>query len=160
MDSSAAVLDTGLEDISFLRLWNEAIRKYHVLQELEEMYERAEQEGNDDARTQALKEEAVALAQAVHALKKLGNNEARRKLEEYQAFLDGSATPTLLVGYSSKLLNSFSPDWWVLAFTDLFFRGDFREQRGVRLRRWLKVLLQRVDFLGWASSKEVAVAGR
>ena len=74
MDSSAAVLDTGLEDISFLRLWNEAIRKYHVLQELEETYERAEQEGNDGARAQALKEEAFALAEAVHALQRLGNH--------------------------------------------------------------------------------------
>ena len=33
------------------------------------------------------------------------------------------------------------------------------EQRGVRLRTWLKALLRRADFAGWATSKEFAAAG-
>ena len=33
------------------------------------------------------------------------------------------------------------------------------QQRGVPLRRWLKVLLQRADFAGWATSTEFAAAG-
>ena len=122
-DSSAAVLDTGREDVSFLRLWNEAIRKYHVLQELEDTYERASREHDDAARAQAQRDEALALAEAVHALRCLGATEARKRLEAYQAFLDGVSTETLRLGYCDKLLNSFAPEWWVSAFTDLFFRG-------------------------------------
>ena len=122
-DSSAAVLDTGREDVSFLRLWNEAIRKYHVLQELEDMYERASREHGDAVRAQAQRDEALALAEAVQALRCLGASEARKRLEAYQAFLDGASTDTLRLGYCDKLLNSFAPEWWVSAFTDLFFRG-------------------------------------
>ena len=92
------------------------------------------------------------MAEAVHALRKLGSDESRKKLEEYQPFLSGSTTVTWRLGHSSMILNSFDPDWWVRAFTDLFYRGDFVVQPGMALRRWLKLLLQRVDFLGWAMS--------
>ena len=65
-DSRVAVLDTGRGDVSFFRLWDEAIRKYHVLQELEDTYERASREHDDAARAQAQRGEALALVEAVH----------------------------------------------------------------------------------------------
>ena len=153
------MLDTGREDVSFLRLWNEAIRKYHVLQELEHAYERASWEHDDAARVQLQRDEAMALAEAVHALRRLGEGEARKRLVAYQAFLDGARTDTVRMDYCARLLDSFAPQWWVSAFTDLFFRGGFVERRGLPLRRWLKALLQRADFAGWAASKEFAAAG-
>ena len=91
-----------------------------MLQELEEIHERAAQDGNDAARAETVGDEAVALAEAVNALRKLGSDESRKKLEEYQAFLSGSTTVRWRLGHSSKILNSFDPDWWVRAFTDLF----------------------------------------
>ena len=42
-------------------------------------------------------------------------------------------------------------------FTDLFYRGDFHEVKGLGLRKWSRLLLRRRDFLGWASSKEFVV---
>ena len=99
------------------------------------------------------------MAEAVHALRKLGSDESRKELEEYQAFLSGSTTVTWRLGHSSKILNSFDQHWWVRAFTDVLYRGDFVVPSGMALRRWLMLLLQRVDFLGWAMSKSFAAAG-
>ena len=130
-DSSAAILDTGREDVSFLRLWNEAIRKYHVLQELEHAYERASWEHDDAAQAQLQRDEALALAEAVHALRRLGEGEARKRLVAYQAFLDGARTDTVRMDYCDRLLDSFAPHWWVSAFTDLFFCGDFYGAAGL-----------------------------
>ena len=95
----------------------------------------------------------------MHALRRLGAREARQKLEAYEAHLANTGTATVRLGHCDRLLNTLAPGWWVLAFTDLFYRGDLTERRGVPLRRWLKTLLQRVDFLGWASSREFAAAG-
>ena len=78
-DSRVAVLDTGRGDVSFFRLWDEAIRKYHVLQELEHLCERASWEHNDAARAQLQRHEAMVLAEAVHALRRLGEGEARKR---------------------------------------------------------------------------------
>ena len=80
-------------------------------------------------------------------------------IEEYQAFLSGSTTVTWRLGHSSNILNTVDPDWWARAFTGLLYRGDFVVQPGMALWRWLKLLLQRVDFLVWAMSKPFAAAG-
>ena len=64
------------------------------------------------------------------------------------------------MGHSSNLVNTFDPDWWVYCFTDLFFRGDFRIPKGVGLRRWSCFLIHRMDFRGWAFSKEWAATAQ
>ena len=74
---------------------------------------------------------------------------------EFHKFIAGSQT-VVPVGHSTRLLNTFHPDWWVCCFTDLFFRGDFRVPTGLGLRRWGALLIDRVDFRGWGLSKELA----
>ena len=158
IDSSVAIVDTGLQDLSPLRLWNSAMEKYQTLQQCESQYASASENCDDAAKAQALRDEAVAIAEAVHALKSLGSGAARKKLDEFHSFLDGDAR-VLRVSHDSKVLNTFDPNWWVCSFTDLFFRGDFTEQKGLGLRAWLGLLIRRVDYLGWAASKELAASG-
>ena len=136
--------------MSPLRLWDLALRKYRVLQRLEQQYNDAQI--TQDAKLQA---EAEAFAQAVHALRKLQTAEAAKKLEEYQRWADGHGG-TLKVPHSSKLLNTYAPNWWVYCFTELFFRGDFHELKYLGLPNWTRMLLRRRDFYGWACSKEFA----
>ena len=62
----------------------------------------------------------------------------------------------VLVAHDMQLLNTFHPDWWVLCFTDLFYRGDFKVPPRFSLRSWGAALLKRRDFAGWAASKELA----
>ena len=78
--------------------------------------------------------------------------------EDFHKHLDGDAGNALRIGHGHQPLNTFDPEWWVLAFTDLFFAGDFLVRRGLPLRKWAKTLLQRVDFVGWAACKEFAAA--
>ena len=79
VDSSAAVLDIGLEDLSPLRLWFRAMGKYNVLQQLQESFEQAGRAGDGAAQAQALRDEAVALAEAMHALRGVGASQPRKK---------------------------------------------------------------------------------
>ena len=153
-DASAAILDTGLHDLSPLRLWDLAMQKYEVLQQLESQYNRASEAGDNDLKMEAIRGEALALADAVHALRALRSNEARQKLDEYYTFLVHSEH-TVRIPHRAAVLNSFAPDWWVLCFTDLFYRCDFIEQPGLGFREWAKLLLRRMDFLGWASSDKI-----
>ena len=81
------------------------------MQELEDTYERASRDHDDAGRAQAQRDEALALAEAVHALRRLDASEARKRLEAYLAFLDGAAAGTLRLGYCDRLLNSFAPTW-------------------------------------------------
>ena len=78
------------------------------------MYNRCGDKAEEATQAQLARDELVALAEAVHALRQLGSHEARKKLEEYEAFLEGSQTSALHVKYSGKLLNSFCPDFWVI----------------------------------------------
>jgi len=158
-DSSSAVLDTGVHDDDPLLLWNKAMDKYNVLEKLEAKVNAG---GSDHCARSKLKlEQDLALVQAVEALRKLHEAKAMKKLEQYQLWLDGGdpkgdddKKKTLQVPHSATLMNSFSADFWVYCFTDLFYRGDFRETKSLGLRKWARLLLRRRDFLGWTSSKE------
>ena len=130
-----------------------------MLRELEHAYERASCEHDDAALAQLQRDEASARAEAVHALRRLDEGEARKRLVAYQAFLDGARTDTVRMDYCDRLLDSSAPHWWVSAFTDLFFCGDFMGQRGLPLRRWRRALLRRAAFAGWPASEEFAAAG-
>ena len=137
-----------------------ALKKYGVMQQCEAQYNRAKKTADEDTNARIICEEAEAVAQAVHAIQGLCGAEARKLREEFHDFLDGGeAQDKLRLQHDRQVLNTFSPLWWVHAFTDLFFSGDFSVPRGISLRRWLKVLIRRVDFAGWAQSKEFAVAG-
>ena len=133
------------------------MQKYEVMKQCEAQHDTAAQRCDDAAQAQALREESVAIAEAVHALRGLGGSEARKKLDAYHAFLDGEAH-VFHIPHQHAPLNTFHPDWWVSSFTDLFFRGDFTEQPGMSLRTFSKTLLQRADFFGWKQSKEFAAA--
>ena len=60
------------------------------------------------------------------------------------------------IGHASEMLNSFVDDYWAQVLSHLFYRGDCREQPGLRGRSWAKVLISRIDFRGWALSKDFA----
>ena len=84
--------------------------------------------------------------------------------EELYTFLRQTehGIPTLKLGHKDTLLNSFDGDYWCSTMSHLFFRGDCKEfyecHTGTQLtgRRWARVLFSRVDFRGWACSKEFA----
>ena len=86
---------------------------------------------SDAEKAQAARDEAVALAEAVHALRRLGSSEARKRLDMYQAFIDGTSVATVRMARSTAILCSFNPYWWVLTFTDLFYRGDMVQPKWV-----------------------------
>ena len=158
-DTSAVVFDGGSTSIGPAQLLHRAMEQYGILERAARDYAGAVDGADEDAQKRAVCEEAEAVAAAVHAIRALNASETRKKLADYHNFIEG-APPTVRIGHTRTPLNSFSPDWWVLSFTDLFFAGDFTPQPGLhgRLRRWAKLLLQRVDYLGWAASKEFAAA--
>ena len=119
-DSSSAILDTGLDVQSPLRLWNLAMDRYRVLQKLEDQWENAD---SGHARDEVVRQETMALRDAVVALHKLRAAEATRKLEEYRQWLEGE-NYKVPIHHASIRLNSFSPNWWVYCFTDLFFFAE------------------------------------
>ena len=158
-DCSAAILDTGLDDLLPLRLWTMAIKQAKVLEDCQAVYENAGRDGADkDDVAQAQRDEAVAIAQAVHALQGLATKEVRQKLDEFHRQGENFA---VRLPHGTKLLNSFDEDYWAVCFVDLFYRGDCRERysqhtKQVRGRTWIKLLLKRADFAGWAMCKEFA----
>jgi hypothetical protein len=114
--------------------------------------------GDDDDKKRLIREEAVAVANALRALKALSSTEARAKLQYFYDMTEGKPN-TVRISHGKDPLNTWDPIWWVLSLTDLFYTGDFVVQTKVGgLRRWAKVLLSRVDYLGWSASKEFAVA--
>ena len=160
-DSSAAVINTSDDVLSPIALWNLAMKKYDVLQQCGEIIATAESRGDLGARDQARKEEAVAVAEAVQALGKLGRRETHDMLEEYEAHRQGNSDSAkalvLKVGHRNVLLNSYDGSFWVRAFTDLFPRGGCAERyshlstRHASGRLWIRCLLNRADFRGWAA---------
>jgi len=193
MDFSSVVLDTGLETLGPLEIWNAALKRYRVLEECSSTLQALEGESNPSAKDQALREETMAIAEAAQALRRLAGDEVREKLRAYvehqreesletlrqQGFQAGqppgktarqeletfwqqpAAGVVLKLRHEPELLNSFDYWFWAHCFVDLFFRGDCREkysQHSPQLggKRWIKVLLKRADFHGWAQSKEFA----
>ena len=92
------------------------------------------------------------------ALKRLGKSEAQTKLEDFHNHLDSKDKYVVPLGHARVALNTFDPDWWVVSFTDLFYRGDFRIPKGLKVRPWAALLFRRCDFREWAGSKDFAVA--
>ena len=138
-----------------------------VIEQCEEVYKAASSADKVDEKQRAEKQEVIALCEAVRALQKVGSDDVRRRLGEFEAQQTGSQV-IMNVGHSSDLLNSFAEDFWSCAFTDLFPRGDCQEKypkqkypniatrSHTQGRKWAKMLLKRDDFLGWGSSKEFA----
>ena len=160
VDSSFAILDLGGEDITPLQLWSMALEKYKTLERCEETLEHPNS-SEEPKKIQAMKDESWAIRDAVLALHKLASREIR---EQLHAFVQQAETGhvNIKVGHRPELLNSFSADYWTHTLSHLFYRDDCREsypchgRRQLRGRRWGKVLLKRVDFRGWALSKESA----
>ena len=46
-------------------------------------------------------------------------------LRDIDQYLDGDDATAIRIGHDAQALNTFSPLWWVYAFTDLFFACDF-----------------------------------
>ena len=159
VDSSAAIIGSGVDDVGPAQLLHVAMEKYGILQQCGAEYDRAMKSDDSDALKRIACEEAEAVAAAVHAIQKLSASEARKKLEEYHDFVEDKPR-TVRIGHARQPLCTFSDDWWVCAMTDLFYTGDFYKQRGISLRKWAKTLLQRADYSGWALSKEFAAAAR
>ena len=77
MDSSAAVIDGGLDSFSPLRLWNEAMKKYGVMQDCDRAMEAATAAKTTDETARIEHDRTVAIAAAVHALARMNNAEIR-----------------------------------------------------------------------------------
>lgn len=160
--------------------------KYRVLEECADILDALGPEGSSGEREQALRTETRAVAEAAQALRRLASPEVRQELDEFQASLDqldgiGEKSPgdhardelrkfasnvgeerlTLKIAHDRDFLNSFDEDYWARCFVDLFFRSDCQEkyrQHTPQLggQKWIRVLLKRADFRGWAMSKEFA----
>ena len=158
VDSSVAVLQSNASDLGPAQLVHVAMEQYGLLQKCQREYMQADSVGDDEDKKRLIREEAVAVANALRALKALNSNEARAKLQYFYDITEGKPN-TVRISHGKDPLNTWDPNWWVLALTDLFYTGDFVVQTKVGgLRRWAKVLLSRVDYLGWSASKEFAVA--
>jgi len=148
----------GAEDLTPLQLWSLALKQYRVMEECEATFRAAEASGDAESVSQAQRQEAHAIAEAIHAIRGLASKEVRQKLDEFHC--QGESLG-VRVSHGSALLNSFSCDFWGTCFVDLFYRGDCQERRAQHKqqllgRAWIKLLLRRVDFRGWALCKEFA----
>ena len=100
------------------------------MRQASEDYERAERHGDDEAQSQAIREEAVALGEAIRALQAYASKAKHLRHGQFHAHLDGNVE-VLKVPHDRRALNTFDPFWWVYAFTDLFYSGDFCVQKGL-----------------------------
>ena len=120
-----------------------------MLDECENVFVNANSEPAEKA--QAMRDEAFALAEAIHQMSRLANAEVRRQLTEFVQYDEG-CNPNLKIGHKQDLLNSFDASYWCHTMTHLFFRDDCREtyechgRRQLKGRRWAKLLQRRVDF--------------
>ena len=153
LDTSCVVTDTGMDSLTPLELYTQAMRKYGVLEDCARIYENPNSTSSESE--QAQRDEAIALAEAVHALEKLNSKRVRERLK---AWIRQSEAGNLhmSIGHRPELLNSFAEDYWCKTQTCLFYRADCRKKEQLRGRRWAEVLLSRDDFRGWALSKEFA----
>eukprot|EP00973_Karenia_brevis_P022475 3094197-Karenia_brevis.AAC.1 len=96
-----------------------AVRKYKIMEECEAVYN--DPDTDDPAEAQALRAEAHAIGEAVHALHSLASQEVRQQLQNFVAQTECGAL-NLKLGHKSELLNSFHEAYWARTQTDLFFR--------------------------------------
>ena len=75
LDTSAAVIDGGWDSISPMRVWNEAMQKFGVVQDCEHALATGDPSGNMDDAQRAEHDQTIAMAAAVHALSRLSNEE-------------------------------------------------------------------------------------
>ena len=82
--------------------------------------------GSDGAES-ANQARANALAEAVHALRALGNKEARDHLAAFECARTGNVD-LLQHGHQPTFLSHLEPTFWTRAFPDLFPYGDCQEK--------------------------------
>ena len=159
VDSSCAILDSGQDKLTPLQLWSKLLDRYHILEECQKVYENPA--ATDPEQAMACKDEAWHLAEAIHDLHRLANQEIRKQLIDFVSRDDGGAV-CMNVCHAPDLLNSFDVEFWTHTLTCLFYRDDCHEtyerhgRRNLRGRQWAEQLINRVDFRGWALFKEFA----
>ena len=144
--------------LSPLQLWNVAMSKYKVLEECATILEALGPEDTSSEKEQALRDETMAIAEAVQALRRLASDTTRAELEKFireseperlvchdsaerkppdararvelQTFLRESVGERVVMKlrHEPQLLSSFDEDFWTHVFVDLFCRGDCREK--------------------------------
>jgi hypothetical protein len=122
------------------------------------LYEQAAAKGNSDGTETAEQQRALALAEAVHALKSLGNKEARGRLNDHERKRTGNIV-LIQHGHEPTFLSHFEPTFWTCAFADLFPYDDCHEKyphvhQSIKLRKLANVLTCRAVFLRWRESLE------
>lgn len=157
-EASAAFLDPGTEDNTPLGLWNAAMKKYDILMECESKLLRPRAAGQDEPCPREAR--ARALRDAVQALQQLANEDIQRQLDAFEKARQEHVL-TLQLGTSNTLMDSRDTAFWAHCFCDLFYRADCRERHAgqpsaLHGKLWARALLKRVDFRGWAESREFA----
>ena len=76
---SSAVIDTGLEELTPLQLWNTAMSKYQVLQECGAVLQALGPDDTSSEREQALRDETRAIAEAALILRRLAQPKVSTK---------------------------------------------------------------------------------
>ena len=84
-------------------------------------YARAVASKDDAAKKQFACDEAIAVAESIHALRASRASEARRALEEYHNFIEGKPN-TIHSSHARTPLNAFSSDCWVCSVADPFLQ--------------------------------------
>ena len=90
-DNIAAVID-GADSMGPAQILHKAMHQYGMLEKAGRDYARASASKDDEAKRQFACDEAIAVAEAIHALRALGASEARRTLEEYHNVFEGKPT--------------------------------------------------------------------
>ena len=126
-DSSAVSLDAGMEDNSPLGLWNAAISKYSVLTESENRLLSLTGSDQLSSREELEKERVGALLEAIHALRRLGRDEVRQQLMEFEEKRQVHEL-CLSLPRTTTLLNAYDLTFWAHCFSDLFYRADCWER--------------------------------
>ena len=105
LDTSAAVIDGGWDSISPMRVWNEAMQKFGVVQDCEHALATGDHSANVDDAQRAEHDRTIAMAAAVHALPRLSSEEARRKLDDFMTHAEGHH-PTIQFPHAHSSISS------------------------------------------------------
>ena len=163
---NAAVLDLGVESFSVQQEWDAAIQNAQMVARIGAEAEQIKNSSLSDREKEVASQQYLAMAKCAHYLGGVAQDSVRKALQQWEEAADGTTQPTVTVRETLIPLNSFTKEFWGKPFVHLFPRTDCMERdcnrtpgslgRNDRLRgkAWGKVLLSRVDFRGWARSKQ------
>eukprot|EP00959_Pyramimonas_sp_CCMP1952_P278517 5823246-Pyramimonas_sp.AAC.1 len=122
-DTSAAVVNGGMDDVTSLRLWTQVVENFEVAQRLHDEISKLSSDTDPSARAHKKMRHNEALAQAVDTMQRMSSAHVRKELEKWAAG-EKSEMPPVKITHGDQFVSSRTETFWGACFVRLFPRGD------------------------------------